>query len=99
MLFEDDPPPADGRVPFIGPTWMDDLCVCVEGGTPAQTSQRTTLATGRLLELCMEHCMTPNLQPNKTEILFSLRGEAPRKHKKELYGPQAPGSLPIVCEY
>ena len=99
MLFEDDPPPADGRVPFIGPTWMDDLCVCVEGGTPAQTIQRTTLATGRLLELCMEHCMTPNLQPNKTEILFSLRGEASRKHKKELYGPQAPGSLPIVCEY
>jgi hypothetical protein len=99
MLFEEDPPATDGREPFIGPTWMDDLCVCVEGSTPAQTIQRATIATGRLLELCMEHCMTPNLQPNKTEILFSLRGEASRKHKKEIYGPHAPGSIPIVCEY
>jgi hypothetical protein len=99
MLFEEDPPATDGREPFIGPTWMDDLCVCVEGSTPAQTIQRATIATGRLLELCMEHCMTPNLQPNKTEILFSLRGEASRKHKKEIYGPHALGSIPIVCEY
>ena len=99
MLFDNEHPVAAVYEPFIGPTWMDDLCVCVEGCNPAQTIQRATLATGRLLELCMEHCMTPNLQPNKTEILFSLRGEASRKYKKELYGPQASGSIPIVCEY
>ena len=99
MLFAEDPPEAAARAQFIGPTWMDDLCVCVEGCSPAQTIKKATLATGRLLELCMEHCMTPNLQPNKTEILFSLRGEASRQHKKELYGVHAPGSLPIVCEY
>ena len=99
MLFTDDPPEAATREQFVGPTWMDDLCVCVEGHCPAQTITRASLATGRLLELCMEHCMTPNLQPNKTEILFSLRGEASRQHKKELYGVHATGHLPIVCEY
>ena len=103
MLFEkqtfDAPHAYSAHEPFVGPTWMDDLCVCVEGGTPAQVVQRTALATGRLLELCTEHCMTPNLQPNKTEILFSLRGTASRQHKKDLYGVHAAGSLPIVCEY
>ena len=48
---------------------------------------------------CMEHCMTPNLQPNKTEILFSLRGVASRQHKKDIYGAHATGFIPIVCEY
>ena len=99
MLFEDEPSVDHELDQFIGPTWMDDLCVCVEGSNPAQTIQRTTLTTGRLLELCIEHCMTPNLQPNKTEILFSLRGAASRRYKKEIYGTHATGSLPIVCEY
>ena len=99
MLFEEVSHEAGARDAFIGPTWMDDLCVCVEGSSPAQTVQRTAVATGRLLELCMEHCMTPNLQPNKTEILFSLRGVASRQHKKDIYGAHATGFIPIVCEY
>lgn len=99
MLFDEECPDDGERAQFIGPTWMDDLCVCVEGGSPAQTIQRTTLVTGRLLELCLEHCMTPNLQPNKTEILFSLRGAESRRYKKDIYGTQATGCLPIVCEY
>ena len=61
--------------------------------------RKAGLTTGKLLELCTEHCMTPNLQRNKTEILFSLRGHESRQYKKDLYGPTATRQFPVVNEY
>lgn len=79
---------------------MDDLCVCIEGETPAVRIRKAGLTTGKLLELCTEqHCMTPNLQRNKTEILFSLRGHESRQYKKDLYGPTATRQFPVVNKY
>lgn len=84
---------------FLSPTWMDDLAVCVQGDSPDQVAHNIGIVTGRLLELCMEHCMTPSLSRNKTEILLSLRGKQSRKQKMKFLGPAASGVMPIISEY
>ena len=89
----------DQHLPFLVPTWMDDLAVCLEGESPEQTIRKAGIAAGRLLELCTEHAMSPNLKKNKTEILFSLQGPESRKYKKLLYGPEATGVLPVINEF
>ena len=81
-LFAAEEPETARHDPFVGPTWMDDLCVCVEGSSPERLLHSVGLATSKLLELCTEHCMTPNSQRNKTEVLFSLRGAQSRRLKK-----------------
>ena len=78
---------------------MDDLAVCVQGESPDQVVRKVRLVTGRLLELCMEHCMSPNVSKNKTEILFSFRGKQSRKQKTKFYGPAASSALPVLTEY
>ena len=57
------------------------------------------MVASRLLELCIEHGMTPNLSKNKTEVLLSFRGHGSRKQKKAFFGPHASKSLPVVTEY
>ena len=83
---------------FIGPTWMDDLALCVCARSPEETVRKTTHLTGVLLDVCGKHCMSPNLQKGKTELLFSLRGAGSRQHKVQLFGPNAPPTVPVVCE-
>jgi hypothetical protein len=94
-----EPQMTPSRTPFLGPTWMDDLAVCLEGEEPQRLLRKVGIATGRLRELCTEHAMSPNLKKNKTEILLSLQGHESRKHKKLLYGPAASGTLPVINEY
>ena len=84
---------------FVGPTWMDDLAVCLEAESPEHLVHKTGVVSGKLLELCIEHCMTPNLTKNKTEVLFSFKGHKSRKHKCDFYGPQSTGLLPVINEY
>ena len=55
---------------------MDGRCSCLESDSPDYLVRHTGVVTGKLLELCTEHCMTPSLSKNKTEILFSFKGES-----------------------
>ena len=84
---------------FIGPTWMDDTAVCIRGKTVPELLNKVTQTAGKLLELSVEHGMSPNLKRGKSEILLSLRGRNSRKHKIELFGPQASLTLPILTEH
>jgi len=68
LLFEQ---PDYGSLPsadFIGPTWMDDLAICLQSQTGEEVVQKVGMVASRLLELCIEHGMTPNLSKNKTEV-------------------------------
>ena len=51
--------------PYLGPTWMDDLCLCIQGDTPQLLESRVGPAIGCLLDLCRTHLMTPNLSRGK----------------------------------
>eukprot|EP00435_Cladocopium_sp_Y103_P028905 s2399_g7.t1 len=84
---------------FVGPCWMDDLCVALSDHHCSDLIRKTTTTTGLLLDHCLAHAMTPNLAPGKTEILFSMRGRGARAHKVALYGPVSGRILPIVGEY
>lgn len=89
-------PPATR--PYLGPIWMDDLCVGLRGNTPQGLVQKAGVVTSLLLETLESFGMTPNLKKGKTELLLSLRGRGVRKAKKQIFGPNSPGTLPIVCE-
>ena len=65
---------AGEQATFIGPTWMDDTAICLSSPSAAALISKATQTAGRLLELCVEHGMTPNLKRGKSEILLSLRG-------------------------
>ena len=82
--------------PFIGPNWMDDLALCMQSQDPAQLVSSTCTVTGFLLDLCREHCLSPNLSKGKTELQFSFRGAGSRRHKVQLYGPSAAPTLPVL---
>ena len=83
---------------FLGPTWMDDLALCVYGATPRQLEERIGQATSYLLELCEQHMMSPNPAVGKTEMLLVFRGCKSREFKEKYYGLSNPGKFPIITE-
>ena len=83
---------------FVGPTWMDDLAICVLSPLATDLPHRLGQVASFLLDLCRYHCLSPNLSPGKTELLMTFRGRNSRHMKIRHYGPQAPWSLPVVCE-
>eukprot|EP00435_Cladocopium_sp_Y103_P067617 s350_g30.t1 len=54
--------------PFLGPTWMDDLAVCVAADSNNALERKTGFALSLLLDLCHELHMEPNLRKGKTEV-------------------------------
>ena len=90
---------AEQSQAFIGPNWMDDLALCISSSTCQELVSDMSRLTGFLIDLCEQHCMTPNLQQGKTEIQLSFRGAGCRTFKRQYYGPSAPRSLRILCEH
>ena len=84
---------------YLGPTWCDDLCICLSDQNPLELEQKTKVTLSIVLDLCKEHGMTPNLKPGKTEVLFSLRGCGSRKLRRKYYGNQGRGQLQVVGEH
>lgn len=64
---------SDEMVPFLGPTWCDDLCICVSHDTPRGLESKTATTLNLIFDLCREHGMSPNFKCGKTEIVFSFR--------------------------
>ena len=87
------------QVPFLGPTWMDDLSLGVSGQTCAEVVRKIGFATSCLLDRCAHFGMTPNLARGKTEIMLSLRGPGSRKMKTQFFGGSASQKLPVVGQY
>ena len=97
-------------IPFVGPCWMDDLCVCLTADTNIALQSTLGVATGQLLDIFKSYAMTPNLQPGKTAVIISPRGPGTNKWKKSIFGPLADGNflslgehhpykVPVVTEY
>ena len=77
---------------------MDDTCICVSDPSPSILESKIHQATGRLLELCDTHGLTPNLNAGKTEALLVFQGRGSRKLKIRYFGPSSDKSLLIVGE-
>eukprot|EP00435_Cladocopium_sp_Y103_P048289 s1574_g14.t1 len=89
---------ADPR-PFIGPTWMDDLAICLAADTASSLEQKAAMTTGILLEVCLEHGVTPNVSKGKTEILLSLRGLGSRAMRRKYFSQQQGQVMQILHEH
>ena len=90
--------PATER-PMLGPTWMDDLAICISGPTAIELERKAALTAGILLESCMEHGVTPNLTRGKTEILLALRGKGSRMSRRAHFSEQQGRQMQIVHEH
>ena len=83
---------------YSGPVWMDDLCVAMQASTAVGAITKAGVASSLLLDTLIEHAMSPNLSKGKTELLVSLRGRGVRRVKAEHFGPNSPGTLPVIGE-
>ena len=92
------PPDPSWTRGFLGPTWMDDTCICVSDPSPLVLESKIHQATGRLLELCDVHGLSPNLSAGKTETLLMFQGHGSRKLKIKYFGPSSDKSLLILGE-
>jgi hypothetical protein len=84
------------QFPFLGPNWMDDLALCFEASSSEGLVSKASCVTSYLLDLCAQHCMSPNLAKGKTELLFTFRGPRSREYKRTYYGPAATGSIALL---
>ena len=73
---------------------MDDTAICVSSSCTDAVIRQATHVAGKLLELCTEHGMSPNLKRGKTEVLLSLRGPNSRKLKIDCVGPECKPRFP-----
>ena len=98
------------RFPFVGPCWMDDLCICLTATSNNRLENALGTATGAILDTFKSCAMTPNLQPGKTAIVVTPRGLGTHSWKKRLFGPSTDGyffcigehhayRVPLVTEY
>ena len=83
---------------FLGPTWMDDLCVCLSAEDNAALTQRIGVAAGMLIDLCRSHCMEPNLRKGTTEIMPSFCGSGSRAHRRRFFSQSTGATFPVMCE-
>lgn len=90
---------CDALHEYMGPTWMDDTAICLSDTTPNGVIQKTIHTAAILLDLCLEHGLSPNLSRGKTETLLSIRGHGSRQVRKDLFGPQATGTLTVISEH
>ena len=96
-LFSDETVPARS-IPYLGPTWMDDLCITVTAQTAQAIETKTGVACSILLDACQRHGVTPNLNKGKTEILFKFRGRGSRAMRTKYFGPSSSGLMSILTE-
>ena len=82
--------------PFIGPTWMDDLSVCIAASSNAALLAKTGTALSILIDLCHEAHMQPNLKKGKTEVMLCFRGIGSRELRRRYYSQNC--GFPVVCE-
>ena len=90
---------SDEPLPFLGPTWMDDLAICLSSESAQGIENKAKVACSILLETCARHLVTPNLKKGKTEVIFSFRGIGSQQLKKHYYGSQHGQQLTIIHEY
>ena len=84
---------------LVCPTWMDDLCIGLDGSTADALAHRTVATASALLDTCAQFMVTPNLQKGKTEVILAFRGPHSRACRLQYYGPQSGGAIPVLYEY
>eukprot|EP00438_Fugacium_kawagutii_P005037 Skav221091 [mRNA] locus=scaffold1024:105675:110399:- [translate_table: standard] len=88
-----------GSCGFLGPCWMDDLCVVLSASDAITIEKKASIVTGYLLDLCHARALSPNLKVGKTEVLFTFKGAGAKQQRLKHYGPEGHRHLPVLCEH
>ena len=91
--------PTPVEIPFLGPTWCDDLCIVGAADSPAAIVSKMGTIASYLFDHCESMAMTPNLKRGKTELLFGFIGKDSRSAKRTHFLHDNGGWLPIVCSH
>ncbi|CAL1141263.1 unnamed protein product [Cladocopium goreaui] len=83
---------------FLGPTWMDDTCVCISDVCPQALEHKITQAASELLFLCDSHGLSPNLSPGKTEALLVFQGKGSKQMRVKYFGPNSENVITTIGE-
>lgn len=86
------------QTPYLGPTWMDDTCLCLAASSPEEIVRISSQAACLLLHKCECFAMTPNLTEGKSELMLVFQGRGARKARLKYFGPGATAGLPIVTD-
>ena len=84
---------------FIGPTWCDDLSICLWAPTASEVEGKAGLTAGIVLDLCKQHGMTPNLGKGKTAILLGLQGAESRRLRRKYFGAKTASQMVVLGEH
>ena len=90
---------TDQTTTFLGPTWCDDLCICISAPTSVELEHRAGVISGTLLDTCLSFGMLPNLTGGKTELMMCFRGKDSRRLRVKYYSQEQGGKMTIVGEY
>ena len=91
--------PMETSLPFVGPTWCDDLSICLWAPTAAELETGASVAAGIIFDLCRQHGMTPNLRKGKTSVLLSLQGKASRPIRRRYFDGTDNAHLTVLGEH
>ena len=91
-------PESPEQSPYLGPTWMDDTCLCLAASSPEEIVRISSQAASLLLHKCECFAMTPNLSAGKSELMLVFQGRGARKARLQYFGPDAAPGLPIVTD-
>ena len=64
-------------------TWMDDMCIMVATSRAQALFPSLSFAAGTLLDVCLAHGMTPNLDKGKTEAVVLIHGKGSQAIRRQ----------------
>ena len=77
---------------------MDDFCLMGQAATADELLPTLAVAAGVLIDVCVEHGMSPNLQRSKTEALVVLRGPGAVRVRRSAFADLDP-SVEVVSRH
>ena len=80
---------AGESVRLDGPIWADDVSFVVTADDPGNMIEKTKHLTGKILDACRSHGMSPNLKKGKTAIMLCIRGKGCKKVQSQIFGTGA----------
>ena len=86
--------PTD-HVPLMDCTWMDDMCLMIATKTASEVFPCLRFAAGTLIDICLGHGMTPNLDKGKTEAVVLVHGAGSRSVRKQFLSAREPT---VACQ-
>ena len=75
---------------LIDVVWADDLAMALRCGKAEELPDAMKILAKTVFEECLDHGLTPNLKPGKTEMMLNMRGPGSKKIKAEIFNKNDP---------